>query len=314
MAVLVAGVFVVLFGLSGCDDETIVSPFSDRDAEFTIFGFMTQSDSQLVRVIPVRRRLERPDEPATLDVSVRSRAMSTGRIVEWDQVLPRLEDGRLGLQFADSSFGHVFLGRFLPLVGETYELVIEKPDGTTATARTTIPRVQSPVVAQPVVSGDSVVQTVLWPGVDRAPVEILMVYRLASPIFRSEIQIPAAPVYHNGRGTPTPGGWQVDINLNEDVKTVRRFVIDNLAFFSEFPSVENSETFPLDLVDIRMRVSVGDSAWTFADGAPDLARLSQPGAASNVENGFGFFGAIGSEVQTWLLPDAELRREIGFTP
>ncbi len=306
-------VFVVAVNLVGCDDETIIDPFSDRDAYFTIYGYVATGEQHLVRIIPIRKQLERETEPTSLDVEVTTTALSTGVTREWSQVLPRLETGEFGLRFPDSTFGHVFTSTFAPVVGETYEIQVRGRDGETSTARSTIPGISKPVRGPMRVVGDTVFQTMLWPNLTKAPAEILSVYRLSGPIFKPEIQVPAAPVFHTGEGRLTDDGWEIEINLNEDVAAVRRYVIANLDFFSDFSSVEDPLNFPLGLEDIRMRATVGDSAWTFVSNNPQFNELAQPGAASNVQNGFGYFGALATEVDTWLIPDATIRQLIGFS-
>lgn len=309
-------ILLFLIGLailsSGCDQETIISPFSGRDAYFSIYGYLSSNGSQFVRVSPIRNDLDRDKTPVSLDVEVTTRAIGSGRTQTWSQVLPRLEDGQAGLMFSDSTFGHVFTSSFVPVVGETYEIEVVRPDGATTRARTKIPFVNKPVLGPYRTVGDTVYHTVLWPGLTKAPAEIQSVYRLDSPIFKPEIQIPAAPVTHNGEGYLTADGWEIEINLNEDVSIVRQFVNDNLDILSDLPSLEDPLNFPLQLVDVRMRATVRDSSWTFVADEADLARLSQPGAVSNVENGFGYFGSLGTEVDTWLLTDPIILQLIGF--
>ena len=230
----------------------------------------------------------------------------------WFQVLPRLENGQEGLMFADSTFGHVFASNFRPVVGETYEIEVRRPDGAVSRARARVPHVNKPVVGAYRIQGDSVFQIVHWPGVTEAPAEILSVYRLDSDIFKPEIQIPAAPVFHTNEGRATDQGWEIEINLNNDVADVRAYIVDNLPVYSNLPTLEDEANFPLGLVDVRMRVTVRDSAWTFVSPDANISRIAQPGAISNVENGFGFFGALGTEVDTWLLEDPETLRIAGF--
>ena len=298
----------------GCEGDTIITPFSEREAYFTIFGFISTADTQRVRVIPVRTSLERDDVPRPLDVTVQTTRMSNGTVEEWVEVRPELEDGSRGLMFSDSTFGHVFQAVFTPFVGETYVLEVIGSDGRTSSASVTIPGVAPPAISDVWARNDSFFQSVTWPGVNRLPSSIEVIYRLGSSLFYPEIQLPAIPVDYEGKGFATIDGWQVDIDLQSDVAFVRQFVADNFTDYSPFPSVEDVDTYELASMDIRMRIIVADSLSRQLDDSLSAARLSQPGAFSNVENGFGFFGAAGTNSRLWELPpDTTIRRRIGFT-
>ena len=150
--------------------------------------------------------------------------------------------------------------------------------------------------------------------VEKLPRSIETVYRLGSSLFYPEIQLPAIPVNYDGQGYPTDEGWRVDLDLATDVAFVRQFVADNFSDYSPLPTVEDVDTYELASMDIRMRVIVGDSLSETLDDPTQIALISQPGAFSNVENGFGFFAAAGTNSRLWELPpDLELRQAIGFT-
>ena len=147
----------------GCSDDTIITPFSDREAYFTLFGFISTADTQLVRVIPVRNELERDQTATSLDVTVQTTRKSDGAVEEWQQVLPELENGDRGLAFSDSSFGHVFRATFTPFVGETYLLEVIRPDGKMSSAEVTIPAVAAPIISDVWTRNDTIFQSVTWP-------------------------------------------------------------------------------------------------------------------------------------------------------
>ncbi|NND72911.1 MAG: hypothetical protein HKN43_15145 [Rhodothermales bacterium] len=297
-----------------CQGDTIITPFSDRDAHFTLFGFISTADTQRVRVIPVRTQLDREMEPVPLDVTVTTTGKSSGLVEEWGELRPLLSSGERGVMFDDSTFGHVFQAIFTPVIGETYVLEVAGRDGRSSSASVSIPVVEAPVISDVWERNDSLFQSVTWPGVDQPPFDIEMVYRLGSSLFFPEIQLPAIPVDYNGKGFPTPGGWQVDIDLQSDVAFVRQFVADNFSDYSPLPSVEDVDTYELVSMDVRMRIIVMDSLSQQFSGDVSIAALSQPGAFSNVENGFGFLAAVGTNSRLWELPpDPEIRERIGFT-
>ncbi len=309
---------VVIFSLSGllsgCDDDTIISPFSGREAYFSIYGFISTADTQYVRVIPIRNSVGRDTEPVDLGLTVRTTGMNTGNTAVWAPVLPLLENGERGVLFSDSTFGYVYRAIFTPVVNETYTMEVIRPDGKFSSASATVPRVQVPEVSDVWTRNDSLFQTVVFPGVEEPPFNIQIVYRVSSNLFYPEIQFPTAPLDYTGEGYQVENGWRVDIDLASDVVKVRQYIADNITQFSPLPVVEDVETYDLLSIDIRMRAEIGDSLWRQLDFRnTDTSRLSQPGAFSNVTNGFGYFGATGSNVRTWELPRDSTTSKIGFS-
>ncbi len=297
-------VLLAAFLLAGCD-ETSVLPFAEHENYFTVFGYLdAASDSQMVRVIPIRLKLDRPGASDEIDGEVYLHALDTGTTRRWSLMEETYNDGSQGLRFDDGSFGFVFLGRMRPVPGQMYELEVRRKDGKTTRARTTVPVVPAPTVEAPREEGGAIHQTVVVPGMTTAPAHLRLTFRVFSPLFDRQ---PGKPVSvslsHDGEGEATAAGWRLNVNLTQDARAVRAFIAANLTQFSTIPAVEDVATFPLTLQDLRLSAGVRDEAWDFVVDDPDLGRLAQPGAASNVENGFGFFGALG-----WGSTDWELAR------
>ncbi|NND72912.1 MAG: hypothetical protein HKN43_15150 [Rhodothermales bacterium] len=302
---------VLLVSATGCDDNTIISPFSGRDAHFSIYGFISTSDTQLVRIVPVRNRLERDDQPTDLQAVVTTTELNSGRVDIWSPVRRQLETGDLGLQFSDSTFGHVYRAIFTPNSGDAFEMRIEGFDGNFSSATTSIPFVSQPVLGDYFDVDGEIHQRIVWPGVFQQPFRVATWLYFASTNLRPDEF--AVPFYHNAFGEVTEDGLTIELNLNEDIRLLRRHIVENLSRYSDSPTVENPSTFPLVLTDRRIRIFVGDSTWAFISSSPDEARSSQPGALSNVHNGFGFFGSLGTSVVEAPIIDPAVRLQIGLS-
>ena len=78
--------------------------------------------------------------------------------------------------------------------------------------------------------------------------------------------------------------------------------------------VGNRKRTPTHLIGlgrVEFRFLVADDSWNPPGGDFDFEVLSQPGAFSNVENGFGFFGA-GYTASTEWFPSDVVRTELGY--
>ncbi|QXD16514.1 hypothetical protein GQ464_006080 [Rhodocaloribacter litoris] len=259
---------------AGCDDT--VNPFEEEDRYFTLFGFLdTAADTQFVRVIPLRTTLL-PEGPEPLDVHVTTTALPDGRVQVWrDSVI----------QYADGSFGHVFYAPMQVFPSWTYRFEVRRADGATTTAETTVPPATNVRVAPP--AGLSrPEQTVLWEGIDFPPFRVEVWYRFASfpptEPFREVVVVYGEERY----GRRVEGGWQVNVALAEDRRAV-------LAQLGE----------PLTLLGVGMRLTMSDDRWRPPGGVFDPELLVQPGTFSNVENGFGFLGAVNQFTAEWTLPE-----------
>ena len=59
------------------------------------------------------------------------------------------------------------------------------------------------------------------------------------------------------------------------------------------------EGTPVGLTHTGLQIRMLDSGWDPPGGIFDPEILAQPGALSNVENGYGYFGSVGLYIQEW---------------
>ncbi len=307
---IIYAAIILAVTMSGCDD-TIISPFSDREANYSIFGYIATDDTHYVRIVPIRNTLDRDVIPVQLDASVTTTNEATGRVDEWSQLLPVQDDGSRGLLFSDSTYGHVFRAIFPVNPGESYTFRVNGFDGDSVSARVSVPFISEPRVEDIVVDNGRIVQTLVIPDLGYQPFAVGVLYVLASDIFNA----PRIGIwlYNHGVGTVDDDGVRIEMDLAEDVQLLRKEIVDNLNQYATIPVVEDPQTFTLYLLERRARVFAGDSTWNFISANPDLGRLAQPGAHSNVEGGFGFFGALGTNFAEMPITDSQIRQQIGFT-
>lgn len=284
-AVLVP-LLLLAFVTAGCEDS--VNPFVEGDRYFTLYGFLdTAADTQFVRVVALRKTLAY-DSEASIDASVTTTELQTGRRIAWRDSLIRYPNGR---------FGHVFYAPFHPVPGRTYRLDVTRSDGKTTRAETKVPVVPNVTVQAPTISNPiGYTQRVQWEGIDFQPFGIEVWYRLG----------PAAPrlpfrdiVIHYPPAEMRDGKLTVNVKLTTDVEKVIK-AKDSPEALSQVP-----------LLGIGLRLSMPDSAWRPPGGVFDPELLVQPGVFTNVENGFGFFGSANRYTVEWTLSPT-VTRNLGY--
>lgn len=273
--------------LAGCEDP-MIDPFT-TGRHYTVYGYLNAFDNEhFVRVIPVRRspeEISRPADPhAALDAVVTSTDLASGATVAWNHTLRQLDDG---------SYGHVFTSRFVVRLGHTYRLVIHRSDGAESIAETTVPNLGSPTVEPARVTPDSVTQVVRWPGAG-VPDHIEVAY-CAKPV--GSLSCEEIVIDYGRSGRKTSGGWEVEVALGRDL----RFVRQQQGF---------EDTLAVELSTVEMRFTSLDQAWQAPVGSFDPYVFAQPGALTNVENGFGFWGSVARSTYAWT-PDPEVLDALG---
>ena len=288
------GIFsILLFGivaglmLTGCEEN--VNPFRDEARYFTLFGALDMnSDSQFVRVTPIRQEVEF-DESAPIDAVVTTFDLTDGTVVEWTDSLFTFDDG---------SQGHVFFAPLRIQPEHTYRMEVERSDGIIASAETTVPSLPVAVV-DPISNGGAllVTQSVRWLGVEDAPFNVETFYRfLSSPGAPfTDVSIEYAS---NNSASNTANGWQFRVDLSADKDKIIEVI----------PQPDK-----LTFMGIGMGITVLDEQFDPPGGSFDPEVLVQPGVFSNVENGFGFVGAMGRFTVEWIIPD-EVVRNLGYVP
>ncbi len=178
-----------------------------------------------------------------------------------------------------------------------------RSDGESVSATTTIPPPVSLEILEPdTLSVREIIQPLFIrgapPALPRIDVEYVVVGVSEGgslPVFN--------PVTFNyvGRPQQRADGWLLELNLREDF----------LAIFEIFDATRELSTQIIDLKEIIVRVHVGDENWVSPIGVFDAEFLVEPGTFSNVENGFGYFGAGYVETLTFR-PTGILVDRAGF--
>lgn len=278
----VCAALLLLGGLTGCAEA--VDPFIDADRYFTVYGYLdTAGDTQYVRVIPLRHAIGASDDE--IDAVVSSTASETGERLVWRDSLVELSDG---------SYGHVFYAPFRPIPDRTYRLQIERSDGVTTSAETTIPPATRVEVLNPTVMGAVVDQRVQWEDLDFPPFRVEVWYRFAN-LRPDQPFVEAVVTYEDVGQINSESEWEVLVRLSRDRARVTQLL-------------GVSEDAGLTLLGVGMRLAVSDEQWRPPGGVFDREILVQPGTFSNVENGFGFFGGVNQYAVEWALPRATVDR------
>lgn len=278
------GAALVLLFVTACDES--ITPISGEvDGYYTINGYLdVDADTQFVRVTPVRFQFER-FLAGPLDARVFTRDLSTGDETTWRDSIITLEDG---------TTDHLFHSTMPVLPGETYEFVIERPDGITASTQQDVPPVR-PVLPRNVefrqltgAEGSQFIQDVILRGLLVTPDGLTMHYRYLDPATSQPDSL--AITYTQiaaDRGVPTGEDWIVPLALGDD-----RFAVLNQLGLAATDST-------VVLLDLSMDVVVLSRNW----------RSSVP--RSFVRNGYGFIGARTSYRHTWQL-SPEALQQVGF--
>lgn len=293
---LVAACLLVVM-LVGCEET--VNPIVGEERPFTIWGFMDASaDTQKVRVFTIEERLGL-DRAGPIDARVTSWDLDTGERREWNHREVVYDDGAVG---------HVFWSAFRAQHEHSYRLEIERSDGNTTSAEVTVPTagvtveidtesnrsvIPAKVIGTPPrlikleVEYDAVTVTPAnpWPPGSARPASI-----------RYPVSIP-----YDTRAEKFRDGWEMEIDMPLDFTIVQEEFATNC--------------LPKDLISLRrmdFRFLVANEDWDPPGGEFDPDVLAEPGVFSNVENGFGFFGA-GYSISTRWSPPQSVMETVGYT-
>lgn len=274
---------------SACEET--VDPFVDSDKYYTVYGFLDSGvATQHLRIIPLRQSLIQADAQ-TIDARVTTTAQENGSTVVWESSL---------ITFDDGSIGHVFQGDFRPVPGWTYTLNVERSDGRTSTAVTTLPNPVQAQIADPSISigGVNTTQEITWAGLDYNPYRVEVWYRFMNTPASNPF-IDAVITYGETEiGRAIDEGWLISVTLTQDKARVAE-------------SLGVGEDTGLTLMGVGMRLTMADDSWRPPGGVFDPEILVQPGTFSNVENGFGFFGAVNQYTVEWTL-DPVITEILGY--
>jgi len=279
-------IFLVALLFSGCD-ETFLDPFDNEQRYFTVFGFLDPLQlRQTIRIIPVTRFPEDIQGPAEdqafIDARVYTRDLTDSTSTLWQHELAEQEDG---------SFIHLYHADFPVKAGHTYRLDIIRNDDKMASATTTVPRPPSDkfvLASGPVVRADSsVVQEIALPDIP-ALWDLEAIYLVEGPGYRDRVFVP----YQTPGGPADDGLWRYQLDITADQDSI-------IARAQRFMQNQTFDTMPVTLTALGVQFRIIDDAWFPFFGEDDLVKLSQPGYASNVVNGYGIFGSMGLHREEW---------------
>ena len=290
----------VAVSLAGCQD-TSFDPFQNDDRYYSVYGFIDLlEETHALRVIPISRQqplIESPTSPqAHIDAKVFTTEDFSGETIEWRHSLERLTDG---------TYGHIFRADFFVASRATYTLRIERSDGAVTTAVTTIPEILEPPILErgPLrFSADSVMitQEIHAPRLP-SPWSIQARYGFTGGFVDGQrVLVP----YGRSGEQSAGGGWRLMLDVSKDRPLVQR------AIEAEINDGQIGINDPVVLTSMGVQYRILDENWNPPGGIFDAELLSQPGAISNVEGGYGFFGSIGLYIEEWNT--AAVSRLVGF--
>ena len=283
---------------AGC--ETAVEPFTGTAPPYTLWGVMNSAaDTQKVRVFSIEGEpgISRPGEP---DATVLSVDLATGDRTAWTH---------REVAFDSGGVGHIFWAPFRAQPGSAYRLEVVRSDGETSSAQVTVP---FPVEVE--LTTDSVRIDIPVRIVGNAPnllgVEVRYEASNLPPrnswppekVIHPIVFLPVGVPYTDAL-TKTSDGWHFNILMQRDYELVRQEFERNCLVTEGAPDIV--------LRRVELRLVAADSAWSPPGGTFDPEILVEPGAMSNVENGFGFLGA-GQVVRVRWTPPREVREMLGY--
>jgi hypothetical protein len=274
------GLLLLATAFAGCD-STSVDPFISTDRYFSIYGSLDmQLTTQFLRVEAIDTQFG-ADDPTVIDAVVRSIDLNSSETEIWRDSL---------ITFSDDTHGHVFMSRLRVRAGHKYRIEVERSDGAVTWAETTVPaepraevgaaNVTSPPES-PLPTG---AQSVFWRGLTKEPHRVDVYYRYksvpANPFLDIRVPYPTASTRED-----TSEGWEITVSYTRD----RRMLSEEIG------------NVGLRLAGVAMQVIVLADDWVPPGGVWDPEVLSQPGALSNVHQGFGFVGSAGRFSVEWVL-------------
>lgn len=211
--------------------------------------------------------------------------------------------------YEDGDVGLLFWAPFRPETGHRYRLEVTRSDGAVSSATVTMP----PEVE---VTLDENTTSARFPVYIRGEVPNLLDVEMryeATNLPPVNVWPEGRPVHppvffpvdvsYQGTGERIEDGWRFDIDMQEDYEKVRQAYINHCLVTAGAPDIA--------LTRVEFHFIAADSAWNPPGGVFDPEVLVEPGAFSNVENGYGFFGAGEVIAIRWTPPEL-LRTHLGY--
>ena len=284
--------------VAGCDSS--VHPFVPEERPFTLWGILDAAvDTQFVRVFTIEEQpgIHRPDHP---DAVVTSTDLVAGESREWTYRRREYDDGTVG---------HLYWSPFRPRHGHRYRIDVRRSDGETSTATVTVPPEVDVTIER---SETSPRVTAYVRGEDLNLLDVEMRYEATNvpPANSWPQDLPIHPqvyhpveVSHQDDGEPFQEGTFFSFDMAEDFEIVRNEYVGKCLITEGNPHIA--------LRRVEFHLIVADTTWQPPGGQFDPNLLIQPGAFSNVENGYGFIGAGIIHAERWT-PSPSVRTLMGY--
>ncbi len=262
----------LLLAATACDNS--VQPLApDVASLYSVSGYLdTAQDTQYVRVSALRESYLRAAD--SVNATLTLTALNTAERTVFRDSMVRLDNGARDLLY------------YAPLrvqQGEQYRLDVH--DSGSQPARTSATTVIPPVpdlASSPVQgTGSALVQIVTLAGVQDPPRAISIRYRLREPDSERPVDLIRTL---SGSGRRVEEGWQLIAPLSQD----------RMANLGELRRDLSDST--VVLLELGLQVELLSREWR---------TLERP---DNIENGFGFFGAVGQYYLPWSLDSASVVR------
>lgn len=294
--VLLAFLVSVVPVLAGC--ETSVDPIVGTEKAFSLYGVLQpRADTQWVRVYPIKEQLV-PTPPDSLSVAFTSTDLERGRSTAWHDSLIREDDGR---------YAHVYWSRTPIAYEHTYRVEVAGTDGPTARVEVPVPKNAGLALREPQAETAPVIVPVHVtrdvPRLINVEVEYYVQYDRAENVSGNDPPTARLRVSYDGAQGQIEGGWEVPVDLSEDYQTLRERLV-NADLWN--PAVG------IVMRNMTLRLEVVNEAWDPPGGEFDPNVLVEPGAMSNVTDGFGFVGA-GYRLRKQWTPAVEVLERAGWT-
>ncbi len=261
----------VLMLFTACDDD--VNPFIGTELPYTVWGMVNpDADTQAVRVFLIDDILKLVT-PNPLDASVSIVNVGTNdRFVLQDSVI----------QLSNTDYRHIFWAEIDVNYHDQFRVEVERSDGElTKSANVEVPGpISLHVVAANTNSISELIQSIRIDGNPPSTPRIDVTYN-AFAVTRERIRLDnnSVTLAYGGQIRRTNDSLWLDLDLLKDFRQIRE----------DFDEKELQGFICLD--DVVVDIHVGNEEWRSPIGVFDANFLVEPGTFSNIENGFGFFGA-----------------------
>lgn len=263
-------VFLLLL-LSACDDE--VNPFIGTELPYTVWGTINPvADTQAVRIFLIDDILQlvSPD-PLDATVSIID-VKNNARHILQDSVI----------QLFSGDYRHIYWAHIDIDYLETYRLEVERSDGLlTKSAEIRVPGpISMHVIPANVNAITDLIQPIRIEGNPPSTPRIDVIYN-SFTINRDGTRLAENPVTlsYASKTRVIRDTLRLEIDVRDDFAVVRE----------DFNTKQLAGLICVD--DIEVRIHVGNAEWKSPTGVFDPNFLVEPGTFSNIDNGFGFFGA-----------------------